>query len=64
MTTAPFEPDPHIGEQQIAAADAGRGAPQPAPGFGLQGEEPDVIEPPEDSEDFPGDPADDAQQTE
>ncbi|MDQ0380645.1 hypothetical protein [Amycolatopsis thermophila] len=37
MTTSPFEPDPHLGEERIAAADAGRGAPEPAPGFGPRG---------------------------
>ncbi|GAA5171345.1 MULTISPECIES: hypothetical protein [Amycolatopsis] len=37
MTTSPFEPDPHLGEQRIAAADPGPGAPEPAPGFGPRG---------------------------
>jgi hypothetical protein len=38
MTTAPFEPGRDAGEQSIAAADAGTGAPEPAPGFGIGGE--------------------------
>lgn len=37
MTTSPFEPDPYLGEERIAAADAGPGAPEPAPGFGPRG---------------------------
>ncbi len=41
MTTAPFEPDPQIGRDEIAAADPGAGAPEPAPGFGVTGEEPE-----------------------
>lgn len=38
----PFEPNPHDSEERIPAADPGRGAPEPAPGFGPEGEEPDV----------------------
>ncbi|AEG43863.1 hypothetical protein [Isoptericola variabilis] len=38
----PFEPDPHDTEERIAAADPGPGGPKPAPGFGPEGEEPDV----------------------
>jgi hypothetical protein len=45
MTTSPFEPDPHTGEQRIAAADPGQGAPEPAEGFGPGANEPDVIVP-------------------
>ncbi|MFI9006566.1 hypothetical protein ACIGNX_04930 [Actinosynnema sp. NPDC053489] len=41
MTTTPFEPDPGFGEPRIAAADPGQGAPDPATGFGVEGEEPD-----------------------
>ncbi|MFC4003570.1 hypothetical protein ACFS2C_17360 [Prauserella oleivorans] len=41
MTTMPFEPRPESGDEEIAAADVGRGGPQPAPGFGVAGEEPD-----------------------
>ncbi|GHF25234.1 MULTISPECIES: hypothetical protein [Amycolatopsis] len=37
MTTSPFEPDPYLGEERIAAADPGPGAPEPAPGFGPRG---------------------------
>ena len=44
MTTAPFEPDPEFGKPRIAAADPGRGAPETAPGFGVEAEEPDVAE--------------------
>ncbi|VTR76158.1 hypothetical protein [Cellulomonas hominis] len=37
---------PHAGptEDTVAAADPGPGAPPPAPGFGIGGEEPDVAE--------------------
>jgi hypothetical protein len=45
MMTSPFEPDPHAGEERIAAADPGRGAPEPADGFGPDADEPDVIVP-------------------
>ncbi len=40
MTTTPFEPheEPH---DEVAAADPGRGAPDQAPGFGVEDEEPD-----------------------
>ncbi|MEU4444433.1 hypothetical protein AB0K14_11670 [Actinosynnema sp. NPDC050801] len=44
MTTAPFEPDPEFGRPRIAAADPGPGAPEQAPGYGVEAEEPDVIE--------------------
>lgn len=37
MTTSPFEPDPHLGEERIAAADPGQGAPNTADGFGPPG---------------------------
>ena len=43
MTTTPFEPGDGA-DQEIPAADAGRGAPEPAPGFGVSGEEPDRTE--------------------
>ena len=40
--SAPFEPDlPASGDDGIPAADAGTGAPPPAEGFGVAGEEPD-----------------------
>lgn len=51
MTTAPFEPNPEEGDEEIAAADAGRGAPPPAPGFGVEGEKPDIIEDSDDPDD-------------
>ncbi len=42
MTTAqPFLPHPGDGDETIAAADPGAGAPPPAGGTGLGGEEPD-----------------------
>jgi hypothetical protein len=56
MTTSPFEPDPHLGEVRIAAADAGQGAPEPAEGFGPQANEPDRPEP-ADNEEVDPDPA-------
>ncbi|NHC13220.1 hypothetical protein [Motilibacter deserti] len=43
MTTTPFEPMGNR-DQEIAAADAGVGAPDVAPGFGVGGEEPDPDE--------------------
>jgi hypothetical protein len=46
MTTAPFEPDPELGKQEIPAADPGQGAPEPAPDFGSGADEPDVLPPP------------------
>ncbi len=50
MTTAPFEPDPRFREDSIAAADPGQGAPEPAEGFGVGGEEPARPEEPEEQE--------------
>ena len=38
----PFSADPSDADG-IPAADPGAGAPEPAPGFGVGGEEPDVI---------------------
>ncbi|WP_198285973.1 hypothetical protein [Saccharomonospora marina] len=52
MTTAPFEPNPQP-EEEIAAADPGRGAPRPAPGFG-----PTNVEPDQSAEPDTGDEAD------
>lgn len=47
MTSTPFEPNQH-GDGGIPAADPGHGAPEPAPGFGVGGEEPDqTIDEPE-----------------
>ena len=37
MTTSPFEPGPLLGEERIAAADPGPGAPDTADGFGPPG---------------------------
>lgn len=42
--TAPMEPGLPGGDDGIPAADAGNGAPPPATGFGVGGEEPDVGE--------------------
>ncbi|WP_158073414.1 hypothetical protein [Actinophytocola xanthii] len=40
MTTTPFEPNSQSGDEGVPAADPGQGAPNPAPGFGVEGEEP------------------------
>jgi hypothetical protein len=40
----PLLPHADRTEDTIAAADPGPGAPEPAPGFGIGGEEPDVAE--------------------
>jgi hypothetical protein len=40
MTTTPFEPHPESGDEGVPAADPGQGGPDPAPGFGVGGEEP------------------------
>jgi hypothetical protein len=42
-TVEPFVPHPHHAEQ-IGAADPGPGAPPPAPGTGVAGEEPDRVD--------------------
>ena len=42
--TSPLEPNLPAGDDGIPAADAGNGAPPPAEGFGLAGEEPDTPE--------------------
>ena len=48
--SAPFDPvQPSDGDQGIPAADAGNGAPPPAEGFGIGGEEPDAPEQADDS---------------
>ena len=39
--TAPMEPNLPGGDDGVPAADAGTGAPPPAEGFGVSGEEPD-----------------------
>ncbi len=41
MMPPPFSADPSDGG--IPAADPGTGAPEPAPGFGIGGEDPDVV---------------------
>ena len=41
MMPPPFSADPS--DEGIPAADPGQGAPEPAPGFGIGGEEPDVV---------------------
>ncbi len=41
MMPPPFSADPS--DDGIPAADPGAGAPEPAPGFGIDGEEPDVV---------------------
>ncbi|GAA3742368.1 hypothetical protein HDA32_003294 [Spinactinospora alkalitolerans] len=51
MTSAPFEPEPDLGRDEIAAADPGPGAPPQAPGFGVEAEDPDQAEQPQDPED-------------
>jgi hypothetical protein len=44
MTTSePLLPHPDD-DERVAAADPGRGAPEPAPGFGVGGEEPDRVD--------------------
>ena len=45
-TTEPFvpHPDDHDSDQAgVPAADVGVGGPEPAPGFGVEGEEPDRV---------------------
>ncbi len=52
----PLEPNLGRADDGIPAADAGRGAPETAPGFGIGGEDPD--QPEETSADIGGDHAD------
>ena len=42
---APMDPFSSDDRDGIPAADPGAGAPEPAPGFGIAGEEPDQIDP-------------------
>ncbi len=49
MMPPPFSADPS--DDGIPAADPGAGAPPPSPGFGIEGEAPDVIAPDEATED-------------
>ena len=51
MMPPPFSADPS--DEGIPAADPGQGAPEPAPGFGVEGEEPDVSGGDEDAEGRP-----------
>lgn len=57
MTTTPFEPheDP---DDEVAAADPGRGAPKQAPGFGVEDEEPDEVPERAQREGMAGEPPD------
>ena len=50
MMPPPFSADPS--DDGIPAADPGAGAPPPSPGFGVGGEEPDVL-PDDDRDDAP-----------
>jgi len=43
--SSPFEPHLGSGDEGIPAADPGSGAPEPAAGFGIGGEEPDLVDP-------------------
>ena len=43
MMPPPFSADPS--DEGIPAADPGAGAPEPSPGFGIGGEDPDVVQP-------------------
>jgi hypothetical protein len=54
MMPPPFSADPS--DDGIPAADPGAGAPEPAPGFGIGGEDPDVV-PDQDAGDDEGRPA-------
>ncbi len=53
----PLEPNLAPGGEGIPAADPGAGAPEPAPGFGIGGEEPDR---PEEEGDRPEQPSADS----
>jgi hypothetical protein len=57
MTTTPFEPHGER-DEQIAAADPGRGAPEQAPGFGVENEEPDEVPDRAQQEGEPAEPPD------
>ena len=56
MTTTPFEPHEEP-EDEVAAADPGRGAPEQAPGFG-DDEEPDEVPDPDQEAGLAGEPPD------
>ena len=51
--TQPMEPELPSQRDGVPAADAGHGAPPPAEGFGVGGEEPDRPEPEADAGDAP-----------
>ncbi|MGY1601570.1 hypothetical protein [Geodermatophilus sp. SYSU D00815] len=58
--TSPLEPEKGMPDDGIPAADPGAGGPEPAEGFGIEGEEPDVAhheraDPPDDPPDLPRD---------
>ncbi|MBM7808369.1 hypothetical protein JOD57_004206 [Geodermatophilus bullaregiensis] len=57
-TWEPMTPHGHRPDDEIAAADPGAGAPPPAEGFGVAGEEPDRPEepPPPEEPPRPGEP--------
>ncbi len=52
--SAPLEPNLGHRDDGIPAADPGAGAPEPAPGFGIGGEEPDLVDPTEEIPGVPG----------
>jgi hypothetical protein len=57
MTRTPFEPhDDH--DEQVEAADPGRGAPEQDPDFEAEGEEPDEVPEPAQEEGQAGEPPD------
>ncbi|NEK56930.1 hypothetical protein GCU56_03470 [Geodermatophilus sabuli] len=56
--SGPFEPNLGRGDDGIPAADPGAGAPEPAEGFGIEGEEPDRPEEAEQPQVGAGQPAD------
>lgn len=54
----PFQPNLHPERDGVPAADLGPGAPDTAPGFGVEGEDPDVLAEKQAEEDEkPEDPA-------
>ncbi|KAE8763668.1 hypothetical protein [Georgenia thermotolerans] len=57
----PFQPNLHPDREGVPAADLGPGAPDAAPGFGIGGEDPDVIEEAERGKPADDAPADDAE---
>jgi hypothetical protein len=57
MTRTPFEPHDDR-DEQVAAADPGRGAPEQDPDFEAEGEEPDEVPEPAQEEGQAGEPPD------